>query len=289
MINHIVYQTTNKVNGKIYVGYHRTENLNDSYLGSGVVLAHAIKKYGIENFERSILFVYEDEALARAKEAEIVNPEFLKRKDVYNLNVGGFGSSHFNVSSGKCHSPEANAKRSDTLTALWGDRVELKQAFSERMKTNNPMHDPVVYAAMVERTRANPSMRGVKGSDHPTHNLVTVFDLLTKETYSVPVEEFQSSDYLVSPSQSTKLVVNGVTFYNLRKAVEFIWTEFDLAGDVDYLFIQNNRNNMTLNKKLYRKGHMKAYAPKTWNELGIFALQFDRQTEAVLYVGSTFN
>lgn len=32
-MHYTVYQTTNLINSKIYVGVHATEDLNDSYLG----------------------------------------------------------------------------------------------------------------------------------------------------------------------------------------------------------------------------------------------------------------
>jgi len=41
------------VNNKIYVGIHKTKNMNDSYMGSGKVIKNAIKKYDIDNFKRS--------------------------------------------------------------------------------------------------------------------------------------------------------------------------------------------------------------------------------------------
>ena len=41
---YIVYKTTNKINGKIYVGMHETNKINDVYLGSGWNLLQAINK-----------------------------------------------------------------------------------------------------------------------------------------------------------------------------------------------------------------------------------------------------
>jgi hypothetical protein len=46
---HIIYKTTNTSTDKYYIGKHSTDNINDDYLGSGVALKNAIKKYGKEN------------------------------------------------------------------------------------------------------------------------------------------------------------------------------------------------------------------------------------------------
>lgn len=50
-----VYKTTNVLNGKIYIGVHSTDDLNDGYMGSGKAISTAIKKYGEENFTTEIL------------------------------------------------------------------------------------------------------------------------------------------------------------------------------------------------------------------------------------------
>jgi hypothetical protein len=88
---HIVYQTTNKINNMIYVGAHSTDMLTDGYLGSGHRLTLAIEKYGINSFERVILHTFNTPEEMFTKEAEIVNKDFLKRPDVYNIVEGGFG------------------------------------------------------------------------------------------------------------------------------------------------------------------------------------------------------
>lgn len=89
-----VYRVTNKVNGKIYVGVHKTNNLDDDYMGSGTYLRRAQEKHGIENFEKEILFVFDNPEDMYAKEAEIVNEDFLSEENTYNLNLGGTGSWH---------------------------------------------------------------------------------------------------------------------------------------------------------------------------------------------------
>ena len=84
-----LYKITNLINGKIYIGVHRTYHLNDGYMGSGKNIQNAIKKYGIENFEKEILKWFESEEEMYDEEAEIVNEDFIKRNDTYNIIEGG--------------------------------------------------------------------------------------------------------------------------------------------------------------------------------------------------------
>lgn len=88
---HIIYKTTNLINGKIYVGLHSTDNINDGYLGSGWVLKSAIKKYGRENFKRDVLLVLSNREEAREVESLLVDKEFASRQGTYNLQEGGMG------------------------------------------------------------------------------------------------------------------------------------------------------------------------------------------------------
>jgi len=79
-----IYKTTNKINGKIYIGKHQTKDPNDTYLGSGKLLWNSINKYGIENFEKEILFVFDTEAEMNNKESELVTDEFVLESTNYN-------------------------------------------------------------------------------------------------------------------------------------------------------------------------------------------------------------
>lgn len=88
----ILYKTTNMINGKIYVGVHATkETDNRYYLGSGVALKHAIKKYGKENFKIETLQTFDSSDDMYYAESIVVNNDFIRRKDTYNMMVGGLG------------------------------------------------------------------------------------------------------------------------------------------------------------------------------------------------------
>ena len=95
--HYLIYQITNNINGKIYIGKHETFNIDDDYFGSGKHLRHAQKKYGLENFTKTILFECQNQEEMNLLEKCVVTEEFCKRDDVYNLNVGGEGSwNHVN-------------------------------------------------------------------------------------------------------------------------------------------------------------------------------------------------
>lgn len=93
--HYLIYKITNLVNGKIYIGKHKTDNPDDGYLGSGKLLWKAFDKYGIENFKKEILFDFETEEEMNSKEAELVNESFVAREDTYNLTLGGNGGWNF--------------------------------------------------------------------------------------------------------------------------------------------------------------------------------------------------
>lgn len=103
-MKYIVYQTTNKVNNKIYIGVHGTQYTEtfDGYIGCGVDIfrpatykhpktpfQYAVRKYGPKAFIRTIIQVFDNEEDAYGLEAKLVNEQFVRREDVYNLELGG--------------------------------------------------------------------------------------------------------------------------------------------------------------------------------------------------------
>ena len=100
-MNHYVYEITNLINGKKYIGKRSCHCPieDDKYMGSGKLIKKAHKKYGIENFKKNVLYICESDALAYAKEKELIESVEAWNNDMYyNLDGGGRGTG-----SGKAH------------------------------------------------------------------------------------------------------------------------------------------------------------------------------------------
>lgn len=110
-----IYEIKNIQNGKTYVGKHETfSGVKDNYFGSGVALRNAIQKYGIENFQKTILDFAENKTDLCKKEKWWIAKYKSERKAEYNLTNGGEGGDTL-----KLRSKEDNLKRSEKLKAVW--------------------------------------------------------------------------------------------------------------------------------------------------------------------------
>jgi hypothetical protein len=132
-MHYYIYQITNLINSKIYVGVHQTSNLDDGYMGSGIRITRSIQKHGIANFKKDILEFFENSELMYAREKEIVTEEFLLREDTYNLRRGGFGGfDHLNKSDAD-HIARAKRGYIASLGILDSDELSAKRVATKKL------------------------------------------------------------------------------------------------------------------------------------------------------------
>lgn len=87
-----IYETTNLINNKKYIGQHRSETFDESYAGSGILLLKAIQKYGKENFSTRILQECEsDSELNELEKYYIKLFDAVNSNEYYNIANGGEG------------------------------------------------------------------------------------------------------------------------------------------------------------------------------------------------------
>jgi hypothetical protein len=127
-----VYIWKNLINGKKYIGVHLgTED--DGYVGSGVYFRNAVKKYGIENFERSILYrEYISKENLYLMEFEIIN-DFNAVFDNEYYNLANYSPmQNFDIS---------NSSHSRTRVSLESTRNKISESRKNRKWIHKYVND----------------------------------------------------------------------------------------------------------------------------------------------------
>lgn len=190
---YIVYKITNLINEKIYIGVHKILNISvdDGYMGSGTAIRDAIKKYGSENFKKEIIEIFNDKESAYSMEAELVNEEFILRKDTYNMKPGGFGGFRAGIYSpwfGKHHTKETKQKMSNALSGENNPNFGKKLSDESRKKlsdarSGNKHPQYGIPLSEEHKTKISESMSGNRnpmygkvGKAHPSSQMKWITD-----------------------------------------------------------------------------------------------------------------
>lgn len=153
-----IYKTTNLLDGKYYIGKHQTKDPNDDYVGSGKHLWHAINKYGIENFKKEILFIFDNEVEMNEKEAELVCENFVKEDTNYNLCPGGQGGFG-HIRSQKEYLEWVKSGRSAA-------DIAIREKYGVENISQLPENRERARLAMIERHESSVVVNGMLGKKH---------------------------------------------------------------------------------------------------------------------------
>ena len=171
--------TTNKINNKKYIGkssYYKDPDKH-TYLGSGVLIKKAIKKYGKENFTKEILEIFDNENDALQAEIRYIKKfNALEDDNFYNLSTGGEGMEGMKMTEeikkkmsesskgikssmyGKTHSQETKEKMSKSRKGKlkseeWRKKISESQrgAKSNKAKRTSIIVDNTIYTKDTQR------------------------------------------------------------------------------------------------------------------------------------------
>lgn len=88
-----IYKITNTVNGKFYIGQHKSNTFEDAYCGSGIKLRCAMKHYGKNAFSKTVLESCRDAQQLDEREQFWIASLDATNPDIgYNIALGGRGS-----------------------------------------------------------------------------------------------------------------------------------------------------------------------------------------------------
>lgn len=130
-----VYKITNIVNGNIYIGAHRTSDLDDGYMGSGTLIQSALQKYGSESFTKEILFIGASSEEMFEKERELV----FVGEGSYNMVPGGHGGWDF-VNSDNFQNSTHTEEHRRMMLEKRSEKMESDPSFRELYKKNSSIN-----------------------------------------------------------------------------------------------------------------------------------------------------
>jgi len=132
---HYVYKTTNPKD-RYYIGAHSTDDLEDGYMGSGLLVKSSIRAHGKENHEFEILEFCPDRQSLFEREAELVPIELLEDPLCMNLRAGGTGGwDHINSDPIKAREIQSMAGRLGAASLK--NRLISDPEFRERISIQN--------------------------------------------------------------------------------------------------------------------------------------------------------
>lgn len=197
-----IYQTTNKINGKKYIGQHRCASFDTKYYGSGTTLQKAIDKYGKENFEIKILVECENEEELNFQERRLIQESnAVLSEDYYNIADGG---SMGNPLAGK------SAEEVAELVKNWREKMNSRTSESKEKTYQQWLKSYTDKTAEELRERhlrqSNASKKAQANMSEETKSLKIQKMVDTKNSYSEEKKQQLSKRYTELNNSRWKLM-----------------------------------------------------------------------------------
>lgn len=231
-----IYKITNNINGKIYIGKNVTNDI--SYMGSGIILEMAKKKYGIDNFVKEIIEKCSSEQELNNREIYWIEQlQSTNRKIGYNIAAGGNGGNtrkgyndnellnyYINISNG-LKSSEKYKKSVETKKG--GKRPEHSDMMKERYKEGR-IKIGIYTPKITESTKLKISQKnkGKKRSDDVKNKIAeSKFKKVYKFTLDmILIEEYKSIKEASIKSKINRCCISEVCYGKQKTSGGFKWS-----------------------------------------------------------------
>lgn len=229
-----IYKTTNKLNGKIYIGLSKfAPQENPEYLGSGYILKKAIECYGAENFVKVILEECStQEELLERERYWIATLKANDRNVGYNICEGGtWGdnwTNHPNKEEWRKKLSESNrGEKNGNYGNRWTD--EQKRKASERVKLNPIGIDPKTGERYTKNPETRKKLSDTKlGLNNPHSNLwklvspigeIFIIEGGIKKKIKECGSDYQQFKHALILPDGGRRNLKGWTLYKLEKSI----------------------------------------------------------------------
>lgn len=168
----IVYLTMNKINNKKYIGVDTSNN--KYYYGSGIAIKNALKKYGVENFTKEVLFESDNNDLLFEKEKFLIEKcNAVELKEFYNLATGGKGGAgtlaskeakrKHRIGSLKGINKTAKQRKGKTYEDIYGDKANEEKEKRRQAGLGKKYSEERIKKSSDARKGIEPWNKGKKG------------------------------------------------------------------------------------------------------------------------------
>lgn len=180
-----LYKITNKANNRFYIGKHLYDATPfDEYSGSGVLIAKAYKKYGVEVFEKEILeYNVEESEIDDLEKTYIKKYKKLYPTLCYNIAPGGTGGiTYIGDNPRKGWKPSAETRRRMSESQLgktpWNKGMkytpEMRKRISDGVRKSEKAGYQLDESYREKCRQAHINSPNNKGSNHYAYNKIMI-------------------------------------------------------------------------------------------------------------------
>lgn len=192
-----VYITTNLINGKRYIGAKKFDKRGSwkNYLGRGVILENALKKYSKKNFIKEIISIhYSYQELFNAEEKLISFCNATHSDDYYNISDGQYSDNWAKYTKEEISCSNKGKTIGDKNACYWkgkespnkGKKMSLeaqeKMRKSAKQRIENGKYNNLPYTITIVFNNQIYSFNSIKDS----YNFCVINNLIPNEKYSKP-------------------------------------------------------------------------------------------------------
>ena len=293
-----IYKIRNKINNKLYVGQTRRKlSETKTYYGSGRLIQRALNKYGIENFEKTILEFCPTQKTLNTSEIYWINNFNSMLPFGYNITEGGGGVNGYTHSdiqlnkireSTKKHwkSDEYRDKIMQSRREYWTDEKRMERSLKVSSE-NNPMygksHSEETKMIISKKNTGNVWTDERKETFSKTHSGKNNYffgkyhtDKTRKELSRIATERFKNKDerkkisesvieyYKTHDGSNKGRKFSKQTISNMKLAAKLRWRDESFRKK----YSESRKNRKWMNKdgirKLIKPDEVKQYINDNW-------------------------